>query len=70
MSNADLNVARELRQTSIRKYGKHTSQVETKLDWLHDWILVLAIFVKHLRKVYENEELGQNISVSQDIDLE
>lgn len=41
-----------------------------KLDWLYDWISVLAIFVRHLRKVYDNEKVTQNMSVKRDLDPE
>ncbi len=47
MSNADLDVAKELRLTGVKKYWRCTDQVEMKLDWLHDWISVLATFVRH-----------------------
>ncbi len=59
MSDADLDVAKELRQTGIKKYWRHGGQVEIELDSLHDWIQVLATFVKHLRRVYDNKEVGQ-----------
>ncbi len=49
---------------------RHTSQVEMKLDWLHDWIPVLAIFVKHSKRVYANKDKSQNMSVRRDIDPE
>ncbi len=36
MSNADLDVAKELGLTGIKKYWRRTGQVEMELDWLHD----------------------------------
>ena len=47
MSNADLDAAKKLRLTSIKKYWKYADQVEMELDWLHDWISVLATFMRH-----------------------
>ncbi len=32
MSNADLDAAKELKLTGIKKYWKHTGQVEMELD--------------------------------------
>ncbi len=39
-----------------------------ELGWLHDWILALETFVRYSRIEYDNEEVGQNMSVRQDID--
>ncbi len=39
-----------------------------KLDWLYNYIPVLATFVKHSRRVYNNKKVGQNMSIRQDID--
>ncbi len=36
MSNVDLNTAKELGLTSIKKYWRRAGQVEMELDWLHD----------------------------------
>lgn len=33
MSNIDLDIAKELRLTGIKKYQKRTSQDEIELDW-------------------------------------
>ena len=41
-----------------------------ELDWLHDWIPALATFVRHLRSVYDNKEVTQNMNARQDIDPE
>ncbi len=68
MSNADLDIAKELELTSIKKYWRRAGQVEIELDWLHDSIPVLVTFVRHSRRVYNNEEVGHNISVRQNID--
>ena len=65
-----LEKAKKLGLTGIKKYWKRTGQVEMKLDWLHASILELAIFVKHSQRVYDNKEVGQNMSIKQDIDPE
>ncbi len=70
MSDADLDAAKELGLTGIKKYWRHAGQVEIELDWLYDWIPTLAIFVKHLHRVYDNKEVGHNMSVRRDIDPE
>lgn len=33
MSNVDLDVAKKLGLTNIKKYQKYSQQVEMKLDW-------------------------------------
>ena len=63
ISNTDMNVAKKLGLTGVKKYWKRASQVEMELDWLYDWIPTLATFVRHSRKMYNNEKVPQNISV-------
>ena len=63
-----MDKSKELKLTGVKKYKRRTGQIEINLDWLHDWILALAKFVTHLWKIYNNEEVGQNIIVKQDID--
>ncbi len=70
MSNVDMDLAKELGLTGVKKYWRQAGQVEMKLDWLHDWIPALAIFVRYSRRMYNNEEVGQNMSVKRDIDPE
>ncbi len=70
ISDADLDAAKELGLTSIKKYWRRAGQVEIELDRLHDWIPTLATFVRHSRRVYDNKEIGQNISVRRDINPE
>ena len=70
MSNANLDAAKELGLTGIKKYWKCTRQIEMELDWLYDWIPALVIFVRHSRRVYNNEKVIENMNVKQDIDLE
>ena len=70
ISNANLEPAKILGLTGIKKYWRRAEQVEIKLDWLYDWILTPAPFLRHLRRVYNNKELTKNIKVRQDIDLE
>ncbi len=68
MSNTDLDAAKEQGQIGIKKYWRRASQIEIELDWLYDWIPALAIFVRHLCKVYDNQKISQNMSVKQEID--
>ncbi len=70
ISVVDLDAVKELGLTGIKKYWRRAGQVEMELDWLHDWILALATFVRHSRSVYDNEEVGQNMSVRRDTDPE
>ena len=36
MSDVNLDIAKKLELTGIKKYWRYTGQVEIKLDWLHD----------------------------------
>ena len=70
MSNADLDVVKELELTDIKKYWKRADQVEMELDWLYDWISALATFMRHSHRLYNNKKVGQNISIKQNINPE
>ena len=58
MSNTNLDIAKKLRLTSIKKYWRYTGQVKIELDWLHNWIFILTIFIKHLHRLYINKKVG------------
>ena len=70
MSNVDLDVAKKLGLTDIKKFWRHAGYVEIVLDWLYDWILAFAIFVRYLCRVYDNKDVTKNMNVKQNIDLE
>ena len=70
MSNANMDAAKKLGLTDIKKYRRRAGQVERELDWLYDWIPALATFVRHSRSVYNNEKVTQNMNVRRDIDPE
>lgn len=36
MSNANLNIAKKLELTNIKKYWKYAGQVEIELNWLYN----------------------------------
>lgn len=65
-----MDVAKKLGLIGNKKYWRHTGQVEMKLNWLYNWIPALAIFVKHSRRVYDNEEMTKNINAKQDTNQE
>ena len=70
MSNANIDAVKELGLTGIKKYQRRAGQVEIEFDWLHNWISVLATFVRHSRRMYKNDEMTKNMNVRQDIDPE
>ena len=70
MSNIDLDVTKKLGLSGIKKYWRYVSQVEIELNWLYDWILILATFIRHSCRVYDNKKVGQNMSIRQNIDPE
>ena len=62
MRNTDLDAAKKLGPTSIKKYWRRAGQVDMEIDWLHDWIPALATFMRHSCKVYNNEEVTKNMN--------
>ena len=52
ISNVNLNITEKLELISINKYLRHAKHVEIELDWLYDWMSVLATFMRHLNRVY------------------
>ena len=70
MNNANINAAKKLGVTGIKKYWSHAGQGEIELDWLYDWISVLATFVKYSHRVYNNEEVTKYMNVRQDMNPE
>lgn len=58
INNIDIDAAKDLGLTGVKKYLKRTSQIKVKVNWLYrNQILVLAIFIKHFRKMYDNEKM-------------
>lgn len=47
MSNVNIDTAKKRGLTKIRKYWRYAGKFEMELNWLHNWILVLATFGKH-----------------------
>ena len=70
ISNADLDAAKKLGLTGIKKHWKHAGQVKLKLDWLDDWIPSLATFVGYSCRMDDNKEVTKSIKFRQDIDPE
>lgn len=71
ISNADIDTARYLRPTGIKKYWKCASQIQDKIDELHkDWILILRVFIKHSWRMYDNKEVIKNMMIRHKIDPE
>ena len=69
MSNVDIDAARDLELTGIKKHWRLAGQIEKEVDGLHkDWIPALAAFVKHSRKMNDNEEVTENMKIRRDID--
>lgn len=63
MSNINLDAAKKLRLTDIKKQSRYAWQVELELDCLHDQILIFTIFVKYSYRIYNNEKITKNIKV-------
>ena len=70
ISNVDIDAARDLGLTGIKKHWRLAGQIEKEVNGLHrDWIPALAMFVKHSRKTHNNEEVTENMKIRRDIDL-
>lgn len=54
ISNASFDKVNKQGLTSIKKYWRYTCLVKIELDWLHNCILALVIFVKYLYRGYKN----------------
>ena len=65
-----MDATREFKLTEVKKYWRCISQVKTLLHWLHNWIPLLATFIRHSQRVYNNKKVTQSISIRQDIDPE
>ena len=63
ISNIDIDTAKKLRLTGIKKYWRRVRQVKIELYWLNDWIPALATFVRHLHRVYNNKKVTKNMNV-------
>ena len=70
MTNANLDAAKELGLTGIKKYWKSAGQIELELDRLYDWIPALAEVVRYSRRVYNNKKVTKNIKARQNINPE
>ena len=69
MSNVDIDAARDLGLTGIKKHWRLAGQIEKEVDGLYkDWIPALAAFVKHSQKTNDNEEVTENMKIRRDID--
>ena len=69
MSNVDIDAARDLGLTGIKKHWRLAGQIEKEVDELHkDWIPVLAAFVNHSWKTNDNKKVTENIKIRRDID--
>ncbi len=71
ISDADIDVARDLGLTGIKKYWRCAGQIQAEVDWLHkDWIPALGAFVKHSRRTHDNKEVTKNMSIRREVDPE
>lgn len=71
INNADIDVARDLGPTNIKKYWRRISQIKKEVNRQYrDWIPVLTVFVKQFCKTYNNKKVIENMKIRQDVDLE
>ncbi|WP_375449299.1 hypothetical protein [uncultured Nostoc sp.] len=71
ISNVDIDVARDLELTDIKKHWRLAVQIEREVNGLYrNWMLALAAFLKHFWKTYNNKELMENMKIRRDINPE
>lgn len=64
INNADKDVAKDLRLTSIKKYQRYANQIHVKVDRLHkDQIPTLGTFVKYFERIHNNEKITKNMMI-------
>lgn len=64
INNININAAKDLRLTDIKKYWRLTCQIKKEMNELHkNWIQKLTIFIKHLPLIYNNEKITKNIKI-------
>lgn len=69
ISNADIDIIRDLRLTSVKKYWRRVSQIKEEVNGLHkDQILALAAFVKHSQRMDNNQKVTENIKIRREVD--
>ena len=69
ISNVDIDAARDLGLTGIKKHWRLAGQIEKEVNGLYrDCIPALVAFVKHFRKTHDNEEVTENMKIRRDID--
>lgn len=60
MRRANLDIIKKPELTGIKNHWKWAKQVKLKLNYLYNWILTLAIFVKYSCRVYNNKKVTRN----------
>lgn len=71
VSNTDIDTARDLRLTDVKKYQRRTGQIKKEVNRLHkDYILALATFVKYFRRTHNNEKVTGNMRIRLEVDHE
>lgn len=69
INNADIDAARDLRLTAVKKYWKRAGQIKKEVDGLYrDWISALAAFMKHSWRTHNKEEVTENMKIKQEVD--
>ena len=70
-NNVEIDAARDLGLTAIKKYWGLAGQIEKKVNGLYrDSISALAAFMTYSRKTNNNEEVTENMKIRRNIDSE
>ena len=70
ISNIDIDVARDLGLTNMKKDQRFAGQIEKEVNRLYrNWILALSTFMKLFWKMYDNGKMTKNVKIRQDIDF-
>lgn len=71
ISNADIDAAKNLGLTSVKKYKKHAGQIKEKVNGLYrNWLLAFALFLKYSQSTHDIEKVTENKKIRGEVDLE
>lgn len=69
INSIEMDTARDLVLTGIKKSWRCTGKIQAKGDWLHkDSIFTLEAYVQHFWRTYNNKQISRNVMTRHDID--
>lgn len=70
ISNANIDITKNLRLISVKKYQKCAGLIKKKVNELYkDQILALATFIKHFQRTHNREKVIEKMKIRREIDF-